>query len=45
MDEELNKSLTGGKPGFFKHVFNFDEESFLDSYLKVRLRRDEATEH
>jgi hypothetical protein len=27
MDEELNKSLTGGKPGFFKHVFNFDEES------------------
>ena len=28
MDEELiNKSFTGGKPGFFKHVFNFDEES------------------
>ena len=26
MDEEL-KSFTGGKPGFFKHVFNFDEES------------------
>jgi hypothetical protein len=27
MEDALNKSLTSGKPGFFKHVFNFDEES------------------
>ena len=24
---ELSKTISGGKPGFFKHVFNFDEDS------------------
>ena len=25
--DELSKTISGGKPGFFKHVFNFDEDS------------------